>query len=138
MEETYDIVRRSHIATGHGGRQKMLKDLNSKYANITRETVELFKDHCLTCFEKTRSTRSGVVIRPLLSQDFNSRVQIDLIDFQSSAYRQFKFILVVQCHLTKFIILRPLRSKRAAEIAHELLDIFLLFGAPLNVLITNS
>ena len=93
MEETYDIVRRSHIATGHGGRQKMLKDLNSKYANITRETVELFKDHCLTCFEKTRSTRSGVVIRPLLSQDFNSRVQIDLIDFQSSAYRQFNFIL---------------------------------------------
>ena len=35
-----------------------------------------------------------------------------------------------QCHLTKFCILRPLTSKRAAEVAFQLLDIFLLFGAP--------
>ena len=38
--------------------------------------------------------------------------------------------MVYQCHLTKFIILRPLTSKRAAEVAFELLDIYLLFGAP--------
>ena len=35
-----------------------------------------------------------------------------------------------QCHLTKFCILRPLTSKSAAEVAFQLLDIFLLFGAP--------
>ncbi|XP_041378891.1 KRAB-A domain-containing protein 2-like [Gigantopelta aegis] len=29
-----------------------------------------------------------------------------------------------------FVILRPLSSKRAAEVAFQLLDIFLLFGAP--------
>ncbi|XP_064110263.1 uncharacterized protein LOC135218047 [Macrobrachium nipponense] len=41
-----------------------------------------------------------------------------------------KRVMVYQCHLTKFVILRPLTSKRAAEVAFQLLDIFLLFGAP--------
>jgi hypothetical protein len=33
-------------------------------------------------------------------------------------------------HLTKFAVLRPLTSKLAAEVGFQLLDIFLLFGAP--------
>ncbi|KAK4293673.1 hypothetical protein Pmani_033644 [Petrolisthes manimaculis] len=41
-----------------------------------------------------------------------------------------KWIMVYQDHLTKFCILRALTSKRAAEVAFHLLDIFLLFGAP--------
>ena len=32
--------------------------------------------------------------------------------------------------MTKFVILSALTSKRAAEVAHHLLDIFLIFGAP--------
>ena len=39
------------------------------------------------------------------------------------------FILYLD-HLTKFCVLRPLTSKRAAEVAYELIDIFLLLGAP--------
>ena len=35
-----------------------------------------------------------------------------------------------QDHLTKFIVIRPLTSKRVAEVAYQLIDIFLLFGAP--------
>ena len=35
-----------------------------------------------------------------------------------------------QDHLTKFCVLRPLTSKRAAEVAYQLQDIFLLLGAP--------
>jgi hypothetical protein len=35
-----------------------------------------------------------------------------------------------QDHLTKFCVLRPLSSKRAAEVAWNLVDIFLLIGAP--------
>ena len=45
------------------------------------------------------------------------------------AQNSFKWILVYQDHLTKFVILRALTSKRAAETAHHLLDIFLLIGA---------
>ncbi|XP_068206187.1 uncharacterized protein [Palaemon carinicauda] len=38
--------------------------------------------------------------------------------------------MVNQDHITKFCVLRPLTSKRAAEVAYQLLDIFLLLGAP--------
>ena len=35
-----------------------------------------------------------------------------------------------QDHLTKLSISRPLKSKRAAEVAYQLTDIVLLLGAP--------
>ena len=38
--------------------------------------------------------------------------------------------MVYQDHLTKFCILRAISSKRAVEVAHQLMDIFLLLGAP--------
>ena len=41
-----------------------------------------------------------------------------------------KWILVYQDHLTKFAQLRPVKSKRAPEIAYQLLDIFSIFGVP--------
>ncbi|KAL4112346.1 hypothetical protein QTP88_016155 [Uroleucon formosanum] len=52
---------------------------------------------------------------------------------QTSKDDEFKFISNYQDHLTKFIQLRPLKSKTAEEVAHHLLNIFLIFGAP-NIL----
>ena len=78
-----------------------------------------------------RHKTKGVVIRPILSHDFGSHSQVDLIDMQSSSHKsQYRWIMVYQCQLTKFCVLRALTSKRAAEVAFQLLDIFLLFGAP--------
>ena len=102
-----------------------------KYANVTREALELLKSYCLECQKKRkRPMTKGVVVRPVLTNEFSSRAQIDLIDILSIAQNSFKWILVYQDHLTKFLILRALTSKRAAEVAHHLLDIFLLIGAP--------
>ena len=49
---------------------------------------------------------------------------------QTQPSGEFKWIMVYQDHLTKFIQLRPTKTKRAAEIAYLLLDIFCIFGAP--------
>ncbi|XP_064118935.1 KRAB-A domain-containing protein 2-like [Macrobrachium nipponense] len=46
---------------------------------------------------------------------------------QSCAKGKYKGIMVYQDHLTKYC---PLTSKRAAEVAFQLMDIFLMFGAP--------
>ena len=126
----FDIIKRAHSQTGHGGRDKMTKSLNH-YANITRESIELYKSLCIECQKKCkRSTTKGVVVRPILSKDFLSRGQVDLIDMQSLSYRNQKWIMVYQDHLTKYCVLRTLTSKRAVEVAIQLIDIFLLFGAP--------
>ena len=45
--------------------------------------------------------------------------------------------MVYQDHMTKFVVLRALKSKRAAEVAMQVLDIFLLFGAP-NILQSDN
>ena len=131
IEDTYDIIQKTHISTGHGGRDRMLKHIKEKYANITKDSLELFKSYCVVCQEKRNFPKTkGVVVKPILSSEFNSRAQVDLIDMQSLPQGQYKWIMVYQCHLTKFVVLRPLTSKRAAAVAYQLLDIFLLFGAP--------
>ena len=43
-----------------------------------------------------------------------------------------------QDHLTKFCVLRPLTSKPAAEVAYQLLDVFLLLGAAEILLSDNG
>ena len=53
-----------------------------------------------------------------------------VIGMQSMPNGHHKWIIVYRDHLTKYCILRPLFTKRAAEVAYQLIDIFLLFGAP--------
>src|SRR5688572_4791112 len=118
MDDMYEIIKRVHISTGHGGRDKMLKVLTVKYANITRDVVELFKSLCLECLKKRKRTAvKGVVVNPILTKDYGSRGQVDLIDMQSMPNRAFKWIMVYQDHLTKYCVLRPLTSKRASGVA---------------------
>ena len=31
IEETFEVIKRAHIATGHGGRDKMIKGTSKKY-----------------------------------------------------------------------------------------------------------
>ncbi|XP_074040062.1 uncharacterized protein [Leptinotarsa decemlineata] len=50
--------------------------------------------------------------------------------YDSQPDREFKFIMVYQDHLTKFVILKPLKTKTAEEVAYHLVDIFTLIGAP--------
>ncbi|XP_023218899.1 SCAN domain-containing protein 3-like [Centruroides sculpturatus] len=57
---------------------------------------------------------------------------------QSQANKEYKFILMYQDHLIKFIQLLPLKTKRAEEVAYVLLDIFTIFSAPSILQSDNS
>jgi len=117
-EDTFDVIKRAHIATGHGGRDRMMKELQRKYANITTKCLELYKSLCEECQKRRkRPMTKGVVVHPILSKEFSSRGQVDLIDMQSLAKANYNWIMVYQDQLTKFCVLRALASKRAAEVA---------------------
>ena len=63
IEDTFDIVKRAHVATGHGSRDRRTKELQVKYANIQRDTVELFKSICHERQKKRkRPITKGVVV----------------------------------------------------------------------------
>ncbi|GFU78453.1 KRAB-A domain-containing protein 2 [Trichonephila clavipes] len=78
---------------------------------------------------KHSAPKKGIVVKPMISSKLNSRCQIDLIDLQSYRDDEYKFIMVYQDHLTKFVQLRPLKTKRVDEVAYRVLSIFLTFGA---------
>lgn len=129
-DELYDVIDAAHVAVGHGGRDRMLAETSKKYANITKKMISLYLSMCGTCQQKKTKKKRGLISKPILHSKMNSRCQVDLIDFQTQPDGNFKFIMVYQDHLTKFVLLRALESKRTAEVAYHLNDIFLTIGAP--------
>ena len=73
------------------------------YGNISRKLVTEYIRTCERCVEKYRKEEisAGLVIKPILSKNFNDRAQIDLIDYQSLPDGEFKWILHYQDHLSK-------------------------------------
>ena len=118
------------LIIGHGGRNRMIKETQTTYKNITAESIMLYLSLCVPCLKKSKVPKKGLVIKPMIFSEMNSRAQADLIDMQSQPDVDLKWILVYQEHLTKFVELRPVTSKRAPEIAYQLIDIFSIFGAP--------
>lgn len=129
-DEIFDVIHTEHLSAGHGARDVSKNKVKERYANVTKETIQLYVDMCETCALKKRKVRKSLVVKPILSNTMNSRCQVDLIDLQTQPDGEFKFILNYQDHLTKFVVLRSLRSKRAPEVAYHVMDIFCLFGAP--------
>ncbi|XP_077300527.1 KRAB-A domain-containing protein 2-like isoform X2 [Arctopsyche grandis] len=129
IDETFDIINDIHLSTGHGGRNRILKYLCDKYKNITTEAVMLYLGLCKTCQQRTKGKRRGVVEKAIVNE-LNSRCQIDIIDFHSQPDNDYNYILSYQDHITKFLILRPLKTNGASEVAENLLSIFTLLGAP--------
>ncbi|XP_037666172.1 KRAB-A domain-containing protein 2 [Choloepus didactylus] len=136
-EELFEILHDTHLKIGHGGRTRMLKELQGKYGNVTKEVIVLYLTLCKQCHQKNPVPKRGLVPKPGTSKDIDSRCQVEILDMQPNADGEFKFILYYQDHLTKFIILRPLKAKRAHEVVSVLLDIFTILGAP-SVLESDS
>lgn len=137
IDELYEIIHKAHIDTGHKRTRCMDKELKKKYCNITRDVIDIYLRLCGQCQLKKKNKGKGLVVRPILSNNMNSRGQVDLIDMQTEPDKDYKFILNYQDHLTKFVFLKPLKSKRAAEVAYNLLDIFCIIGAP-NILQSDN
>lgn len=51
-EELFNIIHDTHLTIGHGGRNRMEYELNKKYKNITRESIMLYLNLCISCQKK--------------------------------------------------------------------------------------
>lgn len=120
----------AHVNTGHGRKHRMLAELKKSYKNVTQEVVLLFLKLCVSRQQKLGTQKNSIVLKPVKFSEMESRCQVDLIDMQTMPDDRFQFIMVYQDYVTRFIQLRPLTSKKAAEVAKQLLDIFCIFGAP--------
>uniref|UniRef100_A0A8D8YV07 KRAB-A domain-containing protein 2 n=1 Tax=Cacopsylla melanoneura TaxID=428564 RepID=A0A8D8YV07_9HEMI len=105
-EELFDVINETHISVGHGGRNRILAEAGRKYKNVSSEAVLIYLRLCEVSEKKQKSAKKRLV-KPILHSEMNSRAQVDLINMQSNPD---KFIFVYQDHLTKFVILRALRT----------------------------
>ena len=105
------------------------------FSNISREIIIRFLKYSEEYQVKLKKTiNHGPNVKPLISSYYNSRVQIDLVDYSSlhddPVNPPYRFVLNEQDHLTKFCHL-PLQSIKEIEVAKHLYKIFCEFRAPL-------
>jgi hypothetical protein len=51
FDELFNVIHEAHIA-GHGGRTRMIKELNRKYKNVTVESIVTYLRLCEPCQKK--------------------------------------------------------------------------------------
>ncbi|XP_070206542.1 KRAB-A domain-containing protein 2-like [Littorina saxatilis] len=108
---------------------KTWQELRSNYAWIRHDLVQLFLRTCQEC--ATRATvNKPAVGKPIISLGFLTRVQMDLIDMRTRPDGDFSWIIHLRDHYSKFSWVHPMTSKRAVEVAENVLKTFYLFGAP--------
>ncbi|KRX28251.1 KRAB-A domain-containing protein 2 [Trichinella nelsoni] len=110
LEDMFSIVRDAHSRIGHGGERKTFLEIQKKWANVTLEICKIYIG--------------------FFSSSIMSRGQVDLINYQTLPDGKFNYVMTYVDHFSKFCVLRPLTSESSAEVAHNLLDVFLLIGAP--------
>ena len=127
----FDDLTRIHLEGGHCKAKTFAARVKAKHGkSIPRWMIELFPSVCSICIAKQPRKPSSAGHKPIITAGFGARGQVDLIDLQSCADGQFKYLLNYQDHGIKLYMNAPLQSKRAAAIAFALLEIFTLIGAP--------
>jgi len=105
---------------GHKGLTRMLADLES-YSFKNKYTVtKRFVNCCYSCFlSQTGNKKSKIGIYPTPTAPFQE-ISMDLAE-NLNPIHGFSHLLIVQCQLTDFTIIAPLKSKTSAEISRALL-----------------
>lgn len=97
----FDVLYDADVSIGHGWKHRMVSELSKKYKNCTQEIVLLlFLKLCVSCQMKQKSIKKGIVVKPMVFSEMNSRCQVDLVNMHSSADGAYKFLMVYQDHLT--------------------------------------
>ncbi len=125
----------SDLLVGHGLDHSKGRTLYARVAdnvsNIPREVCKHFTDTCPRCIERQKRTRPTAGLRPIVTSGFNTRGQVDLIDFQSMPDGDFRFLLNYIDHGIKFLFSIPITRKKGSCIAMALFHIFTIIGPPM-------
>ena len=66
-ESIFDVIHDVHLAIGHGGRNRMIKETQAKYRNITAESILLYLSLYVPCLKKSKVSKKGLVVKPIIS-----------------------------------------------------------------------
>ncbi|KAK1733577.1 hypothetical protein QTG54_015750 [Skeletonema marinoi] len=134
--EVFDAISENHGIVSHMKQNQTCVKVHEKYYNITETQVNIFVQSCETCnHARPVVKRLKGAKKPILSENFRDRFQVDLIDMRSVAMddvydNTMRWILTLKDHSTQLTYLVPLPKKMAKFVAYELDRIFGLIGYP--------
>ncbi|XP_030010460.1 KRAB-A domain-containing protein 2-like [Sphaeramia orbicularis] len=128
-EDIFDTIKCCHSRVGHSRRDKTWDEIKSNYSWVRHDLVQLYLRTCRECSTRV-PLKKPPAGRPIISLGFMTCMRIDLIDMTSRPDHDYKWILHMRDHFTKFSWTHPLTSKRASGVAEKLMQTFCLFGSP--------
>eukprot|EP00873_Tetraselmis_striata_P044410 jgi/Tetstr1/464674/TSEL_009427.t2 len=110
----FDHIRQAYPDGGHCKGKTLHRRLSQKYFNIPRRVVDLFVETCAACqTNRPHPRKAKAGSRPILSKGkFGARGRVDLVDYQSSEYAGYKFLLTYFDHGLKLGFTAPLPNKQ--------------------------
>ncbi|CAF3993423.1 unnamed protein product [Rotaria magnacalcarata] len=115
-----------HKKTGHGARDKMRHEMNEHHYWMPAQVIDIFLQCCTSCIVR-KSFKLPVTRPAIVSVDFLTCLQIDLIDFRTRPDKDFQWILRCHDHYSKYSWGYALISKEVQHIADHLLTLFYQF-----------
>lgn len=135
-EHVFDAIDEWHRKRGHMGQERTHNYCREKYYNCTQKLVIIYCETCFVCMQKNPTVAPLKGSRkPIRSNHFRERFQIDLIDFRKMRKRDpfgvlMRWIMTVKDHSTGFTYVCALPRKTARAVAHKLQEVFGLIGYP--------
>lgn len=124
--------------SGHAGVNRMLNNIQKYYfwPGMTNDINEYVKK-CKSCQiqkHSNRQTKEPMVITTTASTAFE-RISLDLVGPLDVDNYNYKYILTLQCDLTKYIEAYPLEKKDTVSVARAFVNDFVLrYGVPKEII----
>ena len=129
-----DIILKAHLL-GHFQTESTMNRIKEKYIwkGLEKDTIAVISQ-CKECMEHHGIRHQEHPAQSTKINYVHERIGIDLVNGFPETDEGYNGILVITEYLTKFIMVYPIKSKQAIEIAEKLLDYIGLFGPPQIIL----
>jgi hypothetical protein len=132
------VLNLVHIGrTGHRGQNATDIEIQRVYDGITRDLVREYVARCGIC-QTRQKKKYKAALRPIISKQLGERHQVDLIDLHNEADGDFKYIMHVTDHWSRFRWGFALIAKTAEQVAYYLRIVWMIHGAPRTLQCDNG
>lgn len=140
-EERKYILSDYHLlpTSGHAGVRRMTNNIKRKFfwPGLDKDVRE-FVQKCSKCqkMKQGKYIKEPMEITTTAAHAFD-KIYLDIVGPLQKDFEDNRYILTIQCELTKFVEAYPLKNKETESVAKELVDKFILrFGIP-NAIATD-
>jgi len=127
------LLDKAHVKGGHTGVFALHAAVSEDWERVPRNLCEAYVLRCAICNAKFAKQVAKRPIVPIVSHGFLDRLQMDLFDMQQTpggASQQYRYVMHLVDHFTRFSVLRALENKEAESVLRVLEDVCALIGYP--------